>query len=105
MVSSAPASGFWKESVSHGDSAISHPRDQDYLSLWVGKSSEVELQQVLAYMVANLHKWEREEKAKHDRELEVILDYLRPSITPTPCSLPGVRREETVTATHVVDAF
>ena len=21
-------------SVSHGDSAISHPRDQDYLSLW-----------------------------------------------------------------------
>ena len=22
-------------SVSHGDSAISHPRDQDYLSLWV----------------------------------------------------------------------
>ena len=24
-------------SVSHGDSAISHPRDQDYLSLWVRK--------------------------------------------------------------------
>ena len=36
-ISSAPASWFWKESVSHGDSAISHPRDQDYLSLWVGK--------------------------------------------------------------------
>ena len=32
-------------SVSHGDSAISHPRDQDYLSLWVGKRYEVELQQ------------------------------------------------------------
>ena len=43
-------------SVSHGDSAISHPRDQDYLSLWVGKGSEVELQQALAYMVANLRK-------------------------------------------------
>ena len=24
-------------SVSHEDSAISHPRDQDYLSSWVGK--------------------------------------------------------------------
>ena len=35
-------------SVSHGDSAISHPRDQDYLSLSVGKGSEVELQQALS---------------------------------------------------------
>ena len=42
--------------VSHEDSAISHPRDQDYLSLWVGKGSEVELQKALAYMVANLRK-------------------------------------------------
>ena len=49
-------------SVSHEDSAISHLRDQDYLSLWVGESSEVELQQALAYMVANLRKREREEK-------------------------------------------
>ena len=40
--------------MSHGDSAISHPRDQDYLSLWVGKRYEVELQQALAYMVAKL---------------------------------------------------
>ena len=43
-------------SVSHGNSAISHPRDQNYLSLKVGKGSEVELQQALAYMVANLRK-------------------------------------------------
>ena len=35
-------------SVSHEDSAISHPRDQDYLSLWVGKGNEVELQQALS---------------------------------------------------------
>ena len=48
--------------MSHGDSEISHPRDQNYLSLWVGKGSEVELQQALAYMVANLRKREREEK-------------------------------------------
>ena len=49
-------------SVSHEDSAISHPRDQDYLSLWLGKGSKVELQQALAYMVANIRKREREEK-------------------------------------------
>ena len=34
--------------VSHEDSAISQPRDQDYLSLWGGKGSEVELQQALS---------------------------------------------------------
>ena len=34
--------------VSHEDSAISHPWDQDYLSLRVGKGSEVELQQALS---------------------------------------------------------
>ena len=54
--------------MSHGDKAISHPHDQDYLSLWVGKGSEVELQQALAYMVANLRKWEREEKQHNGRE-------------------------------------
>ena len=58
--------------MSQGDSAISHPRDQDYLSLWVGKGSEVELQQALANMAANLCKREREEKVKYGRELEVI---------------------------------
>ena len=59
-------------SVSHGDSAISHPRDQDYLSLKVGKGSEVELQQALAYMVANLRMMRARREAKHGRELEVI---------------------------------
>ena len=43
-------------SVSYEDSTIAHARDQDNLSLRVGKGSEVELQQELAYMVANLHK-------------------------------------------------
>ena len=55
MVSSGPAT-ILEVSVSHEDSEISHPRDQDYLSLWVGKGSEVDLQQALAYMVANLRK-------------------------------------------------
>ena len=40
LASSTPATVL-VESVSHEDSAISHPRDQDYLSLWVGKGSEV----------------------------------------------------------------
>ena len=48
---------YLEVSVSHGDSAISHPRDQDYLSLKVGKGSEVELQQSIKHkMVANLRK-------------------------------------------------
>ena len=47
LATSAPATVL-VESVSHEDSAISHPRDQDYLSLWVGEGSEVELQQALS---------------------------------------------------------
>ena len=62
--------------MSHGDSAISHPRDQDYLSLWVGKGSEVELQQALAYMVAKLTQMRAIREGKADRELEVILKLL-----------------------------
>ena len=59
-------------------------------------------------MVANIRKREREEKAKHDRtnyDQEVILEQPTSSITPTPCSLPGLRRKETITATHAVDPF
>ena len=62
----------------------------------------------LAYMVANMRKWEREEKAKarsNNYEQEVILEQPTLSITPTPCSLPGLRREETIMVTHAVDAF
>ena len=47
LVSSAPATVL-VESVSHEDSTISQPRDQDYLSLWVGSGNEVELQQALS---------------------------------------------------------
>ena len=62
----------------------------------------------LAYMVANIRKREREEKAKarsRNYDQEVILEQPTSSITPTPCSLPGLRREETITVTHTVDAF
>ena len=71
LASSAHASVL-EVSVSHGDSAISHPRDQDYLSLRVGKGSEVELQQALVHMVANLRKREQEEKQSTVEKLIVI---------------------------------
>ena len=63
---------YLEVSVSHEDTAISHPRDQDYLSLWVGKGSDVELQQALAYMVANLCKREGEEKQSTIEKLKMI---------------------------------
>ena len=62
----------------------------------------------LAYMVANIRKWAREEKAKarsNNYDQEVILEQPTSSITPTPCSLPGHRRKETITVTHAVDVF
>ena len=68
----------------------------------------MELQQALAYMVANIHKREREEKEKarsNNYDQEVILEQPTSSITPTPCSLSGLRRKETITVTHAVDAF
>ena len=71
LASSAPTSVL-EVSVSHGDSGISHPGDQDYLSLRVGKGSEVELQQALAYMVANLRKREREERKRTVEKVIVI---------------------------------
>ena len=95
--------------MSHGDSTISQPHDQDYLSLRDRKrGSEVELQQALAYMVANLRKWEQEEKAKHVREIydqEVILELLTFKHNTRPCSLPGLRWKETIMATHAIDPF
>ena len=59
-------------------------------------------------MVANIRKGEREEKAKawsNNYDQEVILEQPTSSITPTPCSLPGLRREETITATHALGVF
>ena len=53
-------------------------------------------------MVATLRKREQEEKAKRER---ITREQPVASITPTPCSLPGLRREETIMVTHAVDAF
>ena len=58
-------------------------------------------------MVANIHKREREEKQRNGREnydQEVILEQPTSSITPTPFSLLGHRRKETIMVTHALDA-
>ena len=69
----------------------------------------MELQQALAYMVANLRKREREEKQSTVEKLisdqEVILKLLTFKHNTRPCSLPGLRRKETITVTHAVDVF
>ena len=68
----------------------------------------MELQQATSVYGGYIHKREREEKAKHGREIydqEVILKLLTSNITLTPCSLSGLRREETITVTHAVDVF
>ena len=64
---------YLEVSVSHEDSAISHPRDQDYLSLWVGKGSEVELQQITKHIwwLTYANKSEKRSNATVEK-LEVI---------------------------------
>ena len=62
----------------------------------------------LAYMVANIRKWEREEKAEarsKNYDQEVILEQPTIKHNTRPCSLPGLRRKETITATHSIDSF
>ena len=60
-------------------------------------------------MVANLFTKESEKRRqKYGRttnDQEVILEQPTSNITPTPCSLPGLRREETIMVTHAVGAF
>ena len=68
LASSAPATVL-VESVSHEDSAISHPRDQDYLSLREGWCNEVELQQATSIYGGYDRKREREEKQRNGRHL------------------------------------
>ena len=63
----------------------------------------MELQQATSkYRGYPVRKREREEEAKRER---VTREQHAASITPTLCSLPGLRREETITVTHTVDSF
>ena len=93
---------------SRGLSNLTPSRSRIFKLMGRQKVCEVELQQALAYMVAKLTQkiGRREGKARsRNYDQEVILDYLRSSISPTPCSLPGLRRKGTITVTHAVDAF
>ena len=63
----------------------------------------MELQQATSkYGGYLIRKGEREEEAKHEQESKGTTCA---SITPTPCPLPGLRREEAITVTHSVDSF
>ena len=63
----------------------------------------MELQQATSICGGYLiRKREREEEAKRER---IIREHPAASITPTSCSLPGLRQEETITATHAIDVF
>ena len=56
----------------------------------------------LAYMVANLFAKESEKRRQSASEK---LETTYASITPTPCPLLGLRREEAIMVTHSVDSF
>ena len=63
----------------------------------------VELQQATSiYGGYPVRKREREEKARRER---ITREQPAAGITPTPCSLPGLRRKETITVAHAVDVF
>ena len=84
------------------------PRNQDYLSLWVGKGSEVELRQALVYMwltYANEREKRSKARSRSYKDQEVILKLLTFKHNTRPCSLPGLHRKETIMATHAVDSF
>ena len=68
----------------------------------------MELQQATSIYGGYNRKREREEKAKawsNNYDQEVILEQPTSNVTPTPYSLTGHRREETITVTHTVNAF
>ena len=107
-VSSAPKTGFGSICEPRGLSNLTPSRSRLFKLIGRVKGMMWSCSKRLAYMVANIRKREREEKAKarsNNYDQEVILEQPTSSITPTPCSLPGLRREETVTVTHVVDVF
>ena len=63
----------------------------------------MELQQATSiYGGYPVRKREREEEAKRKR---ITREQPAANITPTPCPLPGLRREEAITVTHSVDSF
>ena len=62
----------------------------------------------LAYMVATIAK-ESEKRGQSTVDKSMIKKWsynnLRQAYLQQPCSLPGLRRKETITVTHAVDVF
>ena len=83
LVSSTPASVL-VESMSHEDSAISHPRDQDYLSSKVGKGEYGGTAASTKHIGWLTYASESEKRSNASVEkLEAILKLLTSSITQT----------------------
>ena len=100
--------GFGSICESQGLSNLTPSRSRLFKLIGRVKGMRWSCSKRLAYMVANISKREREEKAKarsNNYDQEVILEQPTSTITPTPCSLPGPRREETIMAPHAVDEY
>ena len=73
---------------------------------WI--SGEVAAATKHIWWLTNANKSEKRSKwngREASNDQEVILKLLTFIHNPKPCSLPGHRRKETITATHAVDAF
>ena len=100
--------GFGSICESRGLSNLTPSRSRLFKLMGKLKGMRWSCSKRLAYMVAKHTQMRarREGKARpRNYDQEVILEQPTSSITPTPCSLPGPRREETITVTHAVDAF
>ena len=100
--------GFGSICESRGLSNLTPSRTRLFKLIGRVKGMRWSCRKRLAYLVSNICIWEREEKAKarsNNYDQEVILEQPTSSITPTPCSLPGLRWKETITVTHAVDVF
>ena len=100
--------GFGSICESWGLSNLTPSRSKLFKLMGKGKGMRWSCSKRLAYMVAKHMQMRarREGKARSwNYHQEVILEQPTSSITPTPCSLPGLRRKETITVTHAVDVF
>ena len=95
--------------MSHEDSAIPLPWVSRLAKLkgkGRGKGGEVAAATKQVWWLTYANESEKTSKARtRIYDQEVILEQLTSNITPTPCSLPGLRRKETITVTHAVDVF
>ena len=100
--------GFGSICESRGLSNLTPSRSRLFKLIGRVKGMRWSCSKRLAYMVAKHTQMRarREGKARSwNYDQEVILEQPTSNITPTPCSLPGLCRKETITVTHAVDVF